>query len=109
MPFLSDGKGSQTCSYEFHLSLKFFKNTYVCVCKYIHMTVCGCMHIEHISNFDIILIFILAFNTVPLHIPTNDQCTLRSRQFCIQFIFQIFDVLNNTYLKDHISFHYLSD
>lgn len=76
---------------------------------YIHMIVRGCMHIESISNFDIILIFILDFNTIPLYIPTNEQCILQSHQFCIQFIFQIFDVLNHSYLKDHISFHYLSD
>lgn len=71
------------------------------------MTVCGCMHIESISNFDIILIFVLYFNTVPLHIPKNDQCILQSRQFCVQFVFQISNVLNHSYLKEHICFHYL--
>lgn len=66
------------------------------------------MHIESISNFDTIFIFILGFNTVPLHTPANDQCILQACQFCIQFIFQIVNVLNHSYLKDHISLHYLS-
>lgn len=84
-------------------------HTYVCVCIYIHMTLCGYMHIEFTSDFAIILILILDFNMVPLHIPTNSQCILQSHQFCNRFIFQIFYVLNHSYLKDHISFHYLSD
>lgn len=73
------------------------------------MTLCGYMHIEFTSDFAIILIRILDFNMVPWHIPTNSQCILQSHQFCIQFIFQTFYVLNYSYLKDHISFHYLSD
>lgn len=52
------------------------------------------MHIESISNLD--TIFILGFNKFPLHFPKNDQCILQSRQFCIQFIFQIVSVLNHS-------------
>lgn len=73
---------------------------------YIHMTVCVCTYVESSSNSDIILFFISDFITVLLHIQINDQCIWESCQFCIQFIFQVFDVLNHGYLKNHISFHY---